>query len=214
MKELGAHRGEEIAARLERLGLAPGDDRQLARCRALGATADRRVEHHHAARGQLFGHAPQRERIDRAHAHDDVTAAGGPDESALARDDGFRLRGRLDHHDRALGGGRDVLRRLGDLRAALAQRGDLGGIDVVNDQREATLGEIERHRSSHVAEPDESDGSRHVSLLYARLGDEREEYSRLIAIRGAAAWRQATAARGRSCRGPCRRCRAGASRRR
>src|SRR5205085_9530304 len=57
--------------------------------------------------------------------------------------------------------------RLGDLRARRAQRGDSGGIDVVNDQREATLRQVERHRSSHVAEPDESDGSRHVSLLDA-----------------------------------------------
>ena len=57
----------------------------------------------------------------------------------------------LEHGAEALG--RDVL----DVRAALAQRGDLGLVDVDADDVEPGLGEADRQRQPDVAHPDDSD---------------------------------------------------------
>src|SRR5439155_11429929 len=71
-----------------------------------------------------------------------------------------------DDADRACRARRHALGGVGDRRAFLAQRLDLHGIDVVDDQREPVLDEVQRHRPHHRAESDESDGSSHLALLY------------------------------------------------
>ena len=166
MEDLGAHRLEQIAARLERLGGAAADDRELAGSRALGAAAHWGVEHRDPARRQLLTEPLGDERIDRAHADHDVPRPGAPDDPALTGDDRFGLRRGLDDADRACRARRHALGGVGDRRAFLAQRLDLHGIDVVDDQREPVLDEVQRHRPPHRAEPDESDGSSHLALLY------------------------------------------------
>ena len=55
-----------------------------------------------------------------------------------------------------------------DLWRRAAQRHHLGRIDVVHDQREAVLDEVERHRTAHVAETDESYGFEHAAYATSR----------------------------------------------
>src|SRR3954452_6199671 len=69
-------------------------------------------------------------------------------------DEAVGERAALEHRADALR--RDVL----DVRATLAQRGDLALVDVDADDVEPALGEADRQRQSDVAESDDSDAHR------------------------------------------------------
>ena len=161
VKELGAHRLEEVAAGVERLARAARDDRQLARDRAPGPAAHRRIEHGDAARAEPIGEPPRGEGVDRAHADHDVAGLSALDDAALARDDLLGLRGGLHHHDRAGRPARPPPRARRPRRRPRAKRLGLGGVDVVDDERKAVLDQVLRHRPAHVAEADESHWSGH-----------------------------------------------------
>ena len=172
MKDVGPHGAEEILARGHRGRRAPHDDRQLARGGALGASADGSVDHGDAPGRELIGEPARHDRVDGAHADDDVARLRALDDAVLARDDGFGLRRRLHHADGALDLGGHRLGRGGQRGAARLPDLSFAGIDVVHDEREAVLDEVQRHRSTHVPEPDESHrvGHRgHASFLGSGL---------------------------------------------
>src|SRR5204863_9177532 len=65
VKQILAHRAEQILARGIGLRRAADDDRELARFRPHRAAADRRVEHRDAALREAPLETPRRERVDR-----------------------------------------------------------------------------------------------------------------------------------------------------
>ncbi len=170
MEQVLPHRREEVATRAERLGRAADQDGQLGGRRPHGAAAHRGIEHGDALRGQVVVQAPRDQRIDRAHAHDDVAGPRSPDDTAWAGDDGLRLRGRLHHRDHPPRVRRHLLRRADDPRPLVTEGLDLHGIDVMDHQREPGPGEVLRHGAAHVSETDEANGVRHSSLLVPGRG--------------------------------------------
>ena len=96
-----------------------------------------------------------------------------PADAALADDDRFRLLRGFDDDDGPVHRRRHAFRRTGELGALGSERRGLGLIDVVHHEREARFHEIERHRSAHGAESDESDLAGHVLLPRLLLGVRR-----------------------------------------
>ena len=163
-----AHGPEDRLGAREGLRFPPDHDRQGGVRRTDRAARHGRVEERDALLGEVLGHAPHRDRRDRAHVDEKAPARRRRQEAVRTVDHLLDLRRVGQHRDRDVGLPRRVSRARRGRGAMLGEFLDRLGPHVVGAHRVAGLEKVDHHLPAHRSEPDEADRAGCLSHSHQR----------------------------------------------